>query len=100
MQNRSAEDGTPLLRGVQRINQRRLIFDLMKTLCICWGLAAAIVLLWQRVPSFEQRVCPLALQPPVSMMELPMRPPSFSRSATSAPSLKSIIDIYLITASW
>jgi hypothetical protein len=36
----------------------------MKTLCICWGLAAAIVLLWQRVPSFEQRVCPLALQPP------------------------------------
>jgi hypothetical protein len=44
----------------------------MKTLFICWGLAATIVLLWPRVSSFPQR-CLLTVQPPVSM-ELLARP--------------------------
>ena len=35
----------------------------MQTLCICWGLAATIVLLWPRVSSFQQRF-PLMVQPP------------------------------------
>src|SRR5215467_11875070 len=44
----------------------------MKTLFICWGLAATIVLLWPRVSSFQQR-CLLTVQPPVRM-ELLARP--------------------------
>ena len=39
------------------------LLDLMQTLCICWGLAATIVLLWPRVSSFQQRF-PLMVQPP------------------------------------
>jgi hypothetical protein len=44
----------------------------VKTLFISWGLAAVILLLWPRVPSFQQR-CPLTVQPPVPM-ELLARP--------------------------
>jgi len=40
----------------------------VKTLFISWGLAAVIVLLWPRVPSFQQR-CPLTVP-----MELLARP--------------------------
>ena len=48
----------------------------MKTLCICWGIAATIVVLWPRVSTLQQR-CPLTVQPPTSM-ELFARPsPSF-----------------------
>jgi hypothetical protein len=38
----------------------------MKTLCICWSFAAAIILLWPRPPSFKER-WPLAMQPPTSL---------------------------------
>jgi hypothetical protein len=52
----------------------------MKILFICWGLAAAIFVLWPRVSSFQQR-CPLTVQPPMSM-EL-LAPPSPSICAPS-----------------
>jgi hypothetical protein len=42
----------------------------MKTLCICWSIAAAIVVLWPRVSSFQQRC---TVQPPLPM-ELLARP--------------------------
>lgn len=48
----------------------------MKTLCICWGIAAAIVVLWPRVSSLQQR-CPLTVQPPMSMELLARPSPSF-----------------------
>jgi hypothetical protein len=38
----------------------------MKTLSICWSVAAAIVLLWPRPPSFKER-WPLMVQPPMSL---------------------------------
>jgi hypothetical protein len=38
----------------------------MKTLCICWSLAAATILLWPRSPTFQQR-WPLMAQPLMSM---------------------------------
>jgi hypothetical protein len=37
----------------------------MKTLCVCWSMAAAIVLLWPKPPNFQQR-WPLMVQPPMS----------------------------------
>jgi hypothetical protein len=64
----------------------------MKTLCISWGLAAAIVLLWPYVPTLQER-CLLTLQHPLQapmFMEFRARPTSLSRSSASAASLKTI----------
>jgi hypothetical protein len=38
----------------------------MKTLCICWSVAASIVLLWPRPPSFKEH-WPLLVQPAMSL---------------------------------
>ena len=51
---------------LRNINQTKLTLDLMKILCICWGAAAAIILLWPKPPNFQQR-WPLMVQPPMSL---------------------------------